>query len=168
MADKQHIEFIARALILHHSRVLMCRNTKHNYLYLPGGHIEFAEPAPHALERELMEELNLPSKVGPLLLISEHSFNAKRPHHEVNLVFHVEHLGGVNLAQAADPPTVESTEPGIEFDWIDLAAVLHHDIRPKEIQAWLAAGPPRPDHTTTLLSGMDLPISPEHTIPDPK
>ncbi len=168
MPEPRHIELIARALIVHHSRVLMCRNTDHNYLYLPGGHVEFAEPAAHALKRELMEELNLPSTIGDLVLISEHSFTAKHPHHEINLVFHVEHLGDADPARAAEPPTVASTEPGIEFDWIDLAAVQDHDIRPPEILAWLAAGAPTSDHSAPLLSGMTLPIPPEHTIPNPR
>jgi 8-oxo-dGTP pyrophosphatase MutT (NUDIX family) len=126
----------------------MCRNTKSNFYYLPGGHIEFAEPAAQALRRELQEEANADIAVGPLLLTTENTFNdGKHDHHEINLVFHVEQLNGVKLAASASSldsgdlrPEIESQEEGIDFDWIDLAAVADLDIRPLQIKAWLASG----------------------------
>jgi ADP-ribose pyrophosphatase YjhB (NUDIX family) len=129
------IEPIARALCLRGSAVLLCRNTKHGYLYLPGGHIEFGEPAAEALVRELAEETDLPP-IAPaaarLVLVTEQTFrDRKRSHHELNLVFHMEHDW---------PEQVVSREDGIAFDWVDLAAVPDLDIRPPEIKAWLAAG----------------------------
>ncbi len=159
MAHKNQSELIARGLILHQSHALMCRNTKHNYYYLPGGHIEFAEPAASALKRELQEEASADISVGPLLLTTENTFNdGKRDHHEINLVFHVEQINGIKLAatgsttgpstsSASNPassgdlrPEIESQESGIDFDWIDLAAVADMDIRPLQIKAWLATG----------------------------
>ena len=59
------IEFIARALILHDSHALMCRSIAGDYLYLPGGHIDFAEPASEALKRELFEETTQKSPSVP-------------------------------------------------------------------------------------------------------
>ncbi|MBY0262673.1 MAG: NUDIX domain-containing protein, partial [Phycisphaerales bacterium] len=89
------IEFIARGVLIAGSRVLLCRNLKHDYLYLPGGHVEFGESAAAALAREFLEEAALPVRVGPLALVSEGTFATKRRgHHEVNLVFHVEQTGG--------------------------------------------------------------------------
>jgi 8-oxo-dGTP diphosphatase len=151
MAHKNQSELIARGFILHQSHVLMCRNTKSNFYYLPGGHIEFAEPAASALKRELQEEASADISVGPLLLTTENSFNdGKQDHHEINLVFHVEQLNGVKLAAAEVStnstssgdlrPEIVSQEDGIDFDWIDLAAVADIDIRPLQIKAWLASG----------------------------
>ncbi|MGJ8636896.1 MAG: NUDIX domain-containing protein [Phycisphaerales bacterium] len=91
MPAPQQTEFIARALILHHSHVLMCRSVSGNYLYLPGGHINFAEPAQNALIRELQEEANLKIAVGPLLLTTESTFNdGQSDHHELTLIFRAE------------------------------------------------------------------------------
>ncbi len=164
MAHKNQSELIARGLILHQSHALMCRNTKHNYYYLPGGHIEFAEPAASALKRELQEEAAADITVGPLLLTTENTFNdGKRDHHEINLVFHVEQLNGVKLAATGSSsdstssgdlrPEIESQESGIDFDWIDLAAVADMDIRPLQIKAWLATGgtlaPSHPSQSST-------------------
>ncbi len=130
------IEFIARGLVMRGNSVLICRNRAHNYGFLPGGHVEFGESAATAVAREIEEEAGLSCKVGPLLFISENTFHSKRVHHEVNWVFHVEHLGDDPMP----PLKVESREPQIQFEWVDLAAVVDDDIRPAEIKAWLAAG----------------------------
>jgi len=124
----------------------MCRNTAKGYLYLPGGHIEFAEPASEALKRELLEETAQRITVGPLLLTTENTFNdGRQDHHEINLVFraqlfHVEQLGNPAPDPAAGLPEIESQESHIDFVWTDLAAVADLDIRPTQIKAWLASG----------------------------
>lgn len=164
MPNAPTIEVIARGLCTTGSRVLLCRNVKGAYYYLPGGHVDFGEPADHALAREFMEETGIHAEVGELMLVTEHSFIHERPgkkdkpHHELNLVFHVEHLelpeghavdwdsGGAEgaageggQAPAESCPKIESLEEPIAFDWVELAAVPDLDIRPPEIKAWLAA-----------------------------
>ncbi|MEM7629225.1 MAG: NUDIX domain-containing protein [Planctomycetota bacterium] len=133
------IEIIARGLLRAGDHILVCRNLKHGYAYLPGGHVEFGEAASDALQRELVEELGASTaatmSVGPLLLVNEGSFGVKkREHHELNLVFHVEH------AFPSVPPPVASTEQKIAFDWLDMAALPEADLRPGPVRAWLAAG----------------------------
>jgi ADP-ribose pyrophosphatase YjhB (NUDIX family) len=128
-----HIEVIARALIRRGQEILVCRNTKHGYFYLPGGHVEFGEPAAAALARELREETGLELQVGGCLLGSEVVFEAgSKLHHELNLVFH-----GELSDRMAD---VRSLEDGIRFQWMDEASVIDQDLRPPSIKAWLAAG----------------------------
>lgn len=137
MADSPAIEVIARGIIIHEGRVLLCRNLKRGYAYLPGGHVEFGERAAFALEREIQEELGLPARVGGCLLVSEEGFKTgKAMHHEVNIVFHVEQLG-----EAALPPErVPSKEPKIGFEWVEPAALSETDLRPATIKAWLMTG----------------------------
>jgi 8-oxo-dGTP pyrophosphatase MutT (NUDIX family) len=131
------IEMIARGVLMHGSRVLLCRSVKGGYLYLPGGHIEFAESARAAVEREFLEETGLRVRAGDVLLASEASFaTAKRVHHELSLVFHVEHVAGQL------PKTVKSREKKIGFEWVDLAAVVDLDVRPGAHKALLASGGP--------------------------
>ncbi|MBL4590671.1 MAG: NUDIX domain-containing protein [Phycisphaerales bacterium] len=146
------IEIIARGLFIHESRVLLCKNLKHGYHYLPGGHVEFAERASESLQRELIEECSLESTIGPLLLTTEQVFSTKKKtHHEINLVFHVEHIGsGKDI-----PSEIISNESQIGFDWIDLAAITQVDLRPVEIQAWLASGGGVSPETGLLLSGIE-------------
>ena len=139
-ATKTTTELIARGLLLKQGHALMCRNIKHGYCFLPGGHIDFGEQAADALVREIKEETGLESSVGPLLLTSEHRFHdGKRVHHEINLVFHVEHIGqphGTNKPIDQIP----SIESHIDFVWFDLAQLPEADIRPNEVKAWLMSG----------------------------
>lgn len=141
MPTPKNIELIARGFILHQSHVLMCRSIPGNYFYLPGGHIEFAEPASTALEREFIEETATKITVGPLLLTAENTFNdGQADHHEVTLLFHVEQLAGRDLATIDAAPEIESQESHIEFIWVDLASATDLDIRPLQIKAWLVSG----------------------------
>ena len=146
----KEIEVIARGLLLKGGDVLLCREVERGYMFLPGGHVEFGEPAADALAREFAEESDLEVRVGPLLLATEGSFEQKgKRHHEINLVFHVEPVRG------AAPERVASREPQIAFDWTPLAAVQERDVRPGTIQAWLAAGGRGDSQGAGWLSQMD-------------
>ena len=132
MSEGNAIEIIVRGALFRGSAVLMCRNVKHGYLYLPGGHIEFGEGARAALEREILEECGLRVRAGALALVTEGAFDTrKRRHQEVNLVFHVEHDAG------PPPERVNTREGAIDFQWLDIAAVTDLDVRPMAIKAWL-------------------------------
>lgn len=133
----QPIETIARGFIRSGNRVLLCQSRKHGYHYLPGGHIEFGEPAREALARELLEECGLESVVGPLLLTEEQIFTQKNKNrHEITLIFRVDRLGPGQTM----PDEVPSAEDHIAFVWADLAAVTDLVIYPESTKAWLASG----------------------------
>ena len=133
-ARPKRIEWIARGVAQRGSHVLLCRDTKRGYFYLPGGHVEPGERAPEALTREFLEETGLDATPGPLLAVAEHLFEQRgKPRHEVNAVFHVEHLG---IEEGEDVP---SLEPGLEFRWVDLASLADIDLRPSALKAWLMA-----------------------------
>ena len=152
MKTQETTEFIARGLMLNAGRVLMCRNIKHQYCYLPGGHIDFAERASDALSREFTEETGLDSKIGPLVLTTEQCFHdGKRVHHELNTVFLVEQLGPTKQP----PESVPSVEDHIEFVWIDLAELPETDVRPNEIKAWLMSGGQASPSQGLWLSGFE-------------
>ncbi|MEX0877053.1 MAG: NUDIX domain-containing protein [Phycisphaerales bacterium] len=156
MGNKTKIEVIARGVLIHNARVLMCRNIKHGYCYLPGGHVEFGEPASKALERELLEETGLASSAGPMVLTTEQHFDdGKKIHHEINLVFLVEQLG----PSPTPPESVPSIEDDIDFVWIDLAQVPEADIRPQEIRAWLMSGGVHDPEHGPWISGFSAPES---------
>lgn len=134
--SRGEIEVIARAAIVHNGQVLLCENLKHHYFFLPGGHVEFGESAAAAAERELEEELGAKVRMGSLAMVSEGVFDAKRRHHEINLVFHVEPPHP--FPRAMSKP--KSREKHIGFRWVELAAAQDLDIRPTAVKAWLTTG----------------------------
>lgn len=87
-----------------------------------------------ALEREFLEECGLKVKTKSLALVSEGVFKTKKKtHHELNLVFHVEHPPSPKLKN------VKSKEDHITFRWLDLAALPDLDLRPLAAKAFLIA-----------------------------
>ncbi len=127
------IEILARGVLIADNHVLLCRNVKHGYRYLPGGHVEPGEDAAQALAREFMEESGVAVRPGGLLLTSEHGFvqNGRR-RHEINLVFLVEHPPALAPLEAWP-----SLEPDIAFDWVALSDLGDADLRPASISDWL-------------------------------
>lgn len=124
----QHTEVIARAVIIHDGALLVCMAAA-GYGYLPGGHVEFGEPAEAALKRELIEECGRPIRVGRLLVCHEFTFQAKKTHHELNLVF---------AAKLVRPKAaVQSLEPDISFAWLTRTQLAKTDLRPAEMKALL-------------------------------
>lgn len=124
------IEVIARAVVFHGERVLLCRNVKSGYHYLPGGHVEFGEPAAEALRREFTEETGVHVDVGTLLLTHEQVFNdGRKDHHEINLVFSAEMQSGGDH--------VPSLEHEIAFDWAAMDKLDALDLRPRLLREWL-------------------------------
>jgi len=137
MSKDLQIELISRGLLMHAGHVLVCRSVKHNYVYLPGGHVEFGESAHAALEREFKEETALAVTPGRCLHVHEHIFRqGARLRHEVNVVFHVEHPA-FRAAAATPPPPVHSEEKKIAFDWLTPADLRELDFRPRECGEWL-------------------------------
>ncbi|GAB4516724.1 MAG: hypothetical protein Tsb0013_21140 [Phycisphaerales bacterium] len=148
MKDSE-LEVLSRGLVLRlladRPVMLLCRSVTGGYHYLPGGHVEFDEPAEHALRREFLEEADLLVRPGGLALIIEERFDqGARRRHEYNLVFHVEHLAGEDEAVVPThrPPTdVRSREPAIAFEWVALDDLERIDLRPVRIGDWLRTHP---------------------------
>lgn len=123
-------ETIARGVLTRGSAVLACKNLEKGYLYLPGGHVEVGETAASSLIREFDEETGLKVTPGRCAAIAEVIWQGG---HEVNFLFHVEHVGEL-------PETIESKEDDIGFEWIEAAAIVDADLRPRAIKAWLIGG----------------------------
>lgn len=135
----QQIEFIARAILVDGDEVLLCRNVKHGYLYLPGGHVEPGERAGEACLRELAEETELTARVAGWAGMAEVMFAAGgKDHHEINVMFHVEPTGASAESRAELRKRAVSREPAIAFEWVPISEIARRDVRPPVIRNWLA------------------------------
>ena len=135
MAHKR-IEILARGVCVVKGQILLCHSKGASNTYLPGGHVEFREPARVALEREIREELGRKSKAGKFLGCVEHVFRQKgKWHAEINLLFELR-IPGVT---PATPPS--SCEAWIGFRWAPLTQLGQIHLEPavlrKELPRWL-------------------------------
>lgn len=114
------IEVRAEAILIRDGRILLARHEKKGaaYFVLPGGHVEHGETLAEALQRELVEELDLDAAVGELALV--HDYIAK-DRHVVNHAFRVTASGEPRV-------TPEGALTGAE--WVPLADLGRVDLRP--------------------------------------
>ncbi|MBI3997952.1 MAG: NUDIX domain-containing protein [Armatimonadetes bacterium] len=133
------IELIARAVIVVDGHVLLAHKKGAHTTFLPGGHIEFGEPAETALARELREELGLPVRVVRFLGAVEHGWTEPAGRvHELNLLFNA----GAPALDGRTP--VMSSEPHLEFFWQPMDRLAERHLEPwilcSVLPEWLGAG----------------------------
>lgn len=128
---KQNVETIVRGILIKSNHLLVCQDRKSGHCFLPGGHIEFGERAPEALQREVQEEMGVDLAVGKFIGSTEGRFTQSHPkkgdvrHHEINLIFNL--IDDTNtLDPNSPPPTIEDH---ILFDWLSLRDILKKDSR---------------------------------------
>ena len=140
MKKNREIELMARGVCVVMGQLLLCRTKGANLTYLPGGHVEFHEPARESLRREIAEELGLKSTVGRFLGAVEHTYTRKGVRScEINLCFEVKIRG---LSAGVPPPSMEDY---IRFEWMPLRNLARSDLEPGELKrmlkAWMRPAP---------------------------
>lgn len=125
-------ELIVRGVLVHDDNLLLTRNRKKGHVYLPGGHIEFAESAHAALKREMKEELGITVSIDHFLGVIEHQWvTKKRTHAEINLLFT---MHSAALVSSRRP---RSQETKIEFIWHPLKALSSLHLLPDVLKTVL-------------------------------
>ena len=109
----EEVRIRAAALVLRGDEVLLVRHQKggRTYWLLPGGGVEFGEPAPEAARREVQEETGLEVEIDDLLLVAE-TIAPDATRHVLHLVFRADLRGG-RLAEARFVPLAEL--PGLDL-----------------------------------------------------
>lgn len=128
------IEILARGVCVRNGQLLLCRSRKRTLWYLPGGHVEFAEAAQDALEREIFEELGLESRAGRFLGAVEHGFRqGGKKKSEISLLFHLK-IPGVRPGRPIVP-----AEPKLAFRWVPMSKLGRIRMEPTPLRKHLAA-----------------------------
>ncbi len=133
-------------ILLHAGRVLLHRNRR-GYWALPGGHIEFMEPAAETLRREMREELGVEVTVERLVWVTEHFFRSREGErvHEMAWYFLMSLPGGHPLFERSS--LFEGAEgPGLMFGWYPLAELAALELYPQFLRERLPAIPPAIEH----------------------
>lgn len=127
------IENIVRGVLVQAQHLLVCKNKKKDYFYLPGGHIEFGESMVEALQREWQEELGVTCEVQKFLAFFEERFTDADhfKHHEYTFLYNV---SCPTILQNQTPPSAESH---IEFHWLPTADLPKYILLPQNTQKYL-------------------------------
>lgn len=139
--DKDGYRFHLRAgaILRKEDCVLLHQAEGDTFWALPGGRINAGEPAEEALKREMLEELDLPIKVGRLAWVVENFFShADRVHHEVGLYFLAEPAS--ERLSGHGPFFGREADKKLTFQWFkqDPAVLDMIEIRPGFLASVLA------------------------------
>ncbi|OGZ56841.1 MAG: hypothetical protein A3H64_02490 [Candidatus Ryanbacteria bacterium RIFCSPLOWO2_02_FULL_45_11c] len=130
-----HIELIARGVIIHGGKILLCKGkTKANFFF-PGGHVEFGEDSAVALKRELKEEIDAGVTSARFIGVWENQFIQEGiQKHEVNILFEA------RLAS----PDIKNMEDHIETVWVPLTEFKKARVLPvslkERVTQWMEDG----------------------------
>ncbi|MGF1681765.1 NUDIX domain-containing protein [Photobacterium minamisatsumaniensis] len=121
--------YLARGVIHTNGHVLLVRAIGDEITFLPGGHIEFAEPAKDALERELMEEASIVGKAERFIGAAENEwFEGDERQAEINLLFEVD-------TQLSNTEAVVSNEAHLEFFWVPCEDIEKWNLYPVALRS---------------------------------
>lgn len=124
--------YLARGIITSGEHVLLVRAIGDTMTFLPGGHIEFAEPAKEALKRELMEEASIDGSIGEFVGAAENEWEENGVLNvEINLIFRVESGLSPKLP-------VVSNEPHLEFLWVHKQKLDAYNLYPEALRQLIA------------------------------
>ncbi len=71
MEQNQKFVIRCRAVIIHEGKLLAVKHRhEHDYLALPGGHLEWGEDIKTCMKREITEELGVEPEIGHLLYVN--------------------------------------------------------------------------------------------------
>ena len=153
LKGKRRYNYRTAGVIIRDGHVLVCREDKDDFVYLPGGRVEFGKPSDVALEREIQEELQCVGKVGRLLFVTENFFELNGvTFHEIGK-YYVADLPD-DFPFVVDAPALITFDEGheLKFYWVPIegAGLAEFNLLPKWIRGRLG----------------DLPGTTEHLIKD--
>lgn len=131
------------------ARLLVHRDLGEDFWTLPGGRVEFGEPASLALARELWEELEVRAQVGRLIWVVENFFTYRgEAHHEIAFYFQVSLPEDAPLKAYDEPFEGEDDGVPLIFEWHPIASLEDLKVLPTFLRKAVAH---MPQHTQYIM-----------------
>lgn len=145
----QRFNLRAAALIMHQNRILVMRDGRSPYYYLPGGRVRLGETAEEAIKRELSEELGLSFKIKRLAWVVESFFTedvSRESFHEIGFYYVVDGAGDSLLERGDAFEFAEKSGNILSFVWMDVEDVPKAYVYPAFIKKHIRNIPDRVEH----------------------
>ena len=161
MSSGRGITFMYRAgaIAVHEGRLLVEKNLKFGFCFVPGGRVEYGDNAVDTLVREMREELGEEARVGRLVVVADNLFELDGGRYqEVGLYFLIEFEAGSQVLRRQGQ--FAGNEPGETFQWIGLDELEQANLLPVFLRERVRSIP----RTTEYVAHADFARDPE---PDP-
>ncbi len=147
--DRDNLRFNYRSVgvILTENQVLIHKLKSDRFWALPGGRVEFNEPASETIKREMQEELGIDICVERLLWVVENFYEYKgKSTHEIALYFLI--AASSDWAFYAETKSFDGIEEGnhLIFQWHEIDALEDIELYPKFLQTSLKSLPQFPEY----------------------
>lgn len=147
--DQGNLRFNYRsvAVLLNETKVLIHTTPRDKFWALPGGRVEFNEPANQTVKREMQEELGIDICVERLLWVAENFFDYNgKSYHELAFYFLIS--APITTKFYTETPTFAGIEQDKDliFKWHEIAALADIELHPKFLQDSLSNLPQVPEY----------------------
>lgn len=109
------------AILIHGSKILVMRDERSPYFYLPGGRVTMGETAEQAVIREVREELGITVKISRPLWLNQAFFTEdvdKLHYHEICVYFLID-FSNTNLLEFGERFILEEGTHTHVFEWLE-------------------------------------------------
>ncbi len=147
MASNGDTTFMYRvgAIIVHNERLLVERNLKDGYCFVPGGRVEYGESAVAALARELREELGEDVEIDSLLIMSDNVFELDGKRYQEAAPYFLAELAPDSRLVHLDG-VFEGHEQGTMFSWLPFDEIEGANLFPPFLRARVQKIPQTPEY----------------------
>jgi ADP-ribose pyrophosphatase YjhB (NUDIX family) len=119
------IDLIARGIIVHDGKILLCKNLEQGHYFLPGGHVEEGESQEETFAREMQEEMGKDvSKVQKIIDVNNSHVYKEQEFNEIISVY---------IVALKDYSNIKSLEDHIDFAWVPLSGLATSAFKPIEM-----------------------------------
>ena len=116
-------------IAVHGERLLVERNVRQGFCFVPGGRVEYGESAVEALAREAREEFGEDVQIGRLVIAADNLFELDGiRYQEIGLYFLMEFASGSGIL--AHEGVFEAQEPGLRYQWLPLDELEDANLQP--------------------------------------
>lgn len=132
MFSECEITFMYRVggIAVYEGRLLVERNVRHGFCFVPGGRVEYGENAVDALAREAREEFGEDVRIGRLVIAADNLFELDGVRYqEIGLYFLMSFAPGSGVLGRCG--AFEAEEPGLRYEWLPLDELENADLQPR-------------------------------------
>lgn len=140
--DNFRFNYRAVAVIVNNNKVMIHKYLKDGFWALPGGRVEFMEPANETIKREIQEELGIDVCVERLLWVVENFYDYNnKSFHELSLYFLVSANPKATFYKETESFSGIEEDKDIIFEWHDIESLEDIELYPKFLQKSLKSLP---------------------------
>ena len=150
MSSNDGLTFMYRVggIAVHDGHLLVERNVRHGFCFVPGGRVEYGENAVEALAREIREELSEEVEVGRLILVADDLYELDDDRfQEIALYFLIGFPRGSKILDGDG--VFRGSEPGTTFQWIPLDDVEKANLLPAFLRERVRVIPQTPEYAVS-------------------